>query len=93
MRNWSVEEEDSLRGCEWERDWEDVRRVCAHVGGVPCELVRPVSPPPLPRFSLRRSRKLADWTDTLLTAASRSIFLRSTGSTCLSRRSITGSAA
>ena len=43
MRNWSIEEEDTLRGCEWERDWEDVRRICAHVGGVPCELVRPRS--------------------------------------------------
>ncbi|CED84668.1 related to trna methyltransferase [Phaffia rhodozyma] len=32
MRNWSQESSDRLRGCEWEKDWEDVQRVCRHVG-------------------------------------------------------------
>lgn len=44
MRNWSpqlAEDAQSPAGvdasvpsdCAWEKDWEDVRRVCAHVGG------------------------------------------------------------
>ncbi|TNY20244.1 tRNA methyl transferase-domain-containing protein [Rhodotorula diobovata] len=42
MRNWDTldEEKRGSGGCEWERDWEDVRRVCReHLGGVKPELV------------------------------------------------------
>ncbi|KAH8925763.1 5-methylaminomethyl-2-thiouridylate-methyltransferase [Atractiella rhizophila] len=38
MRNWDVRDDDSARGCEWEREWNDVQRVCAKIG-IPCELV------------------------------------------------------
>ncbi|TIB73451.1 5-methylaminomethyl-2-thiouridylate-methyltransferase [Wallemia mellicola] len=37
MRNWDTKDELSLstvggvKGCEWERDWEDVKRVCHHL--------------------------------------------------------------
>ena len=40
MRNWDTQDESgSDKGCEWEKDWEDVRRVCKQLS-VPCELVR-----------------------------------------------------
>jgi len=40
MRNWDTRDESgSDRGCEWEKDWEDVRLVCTKIG-IPCELVR-----------------------------------------------------
>lgn len=39
MRNWDTRDEHANdTGCEWEKDWEDVRRVCG-VLGVPCEMV------------------------------------------------------
>lgn len=39
MRNWDTRDESgSDRGCEWEKDWEDVQRVCRHLS-LPCELV------------------------------------------------------
>lgn len=43
MRNWSrLESEEDHHSfeddCEWEKDWEDVRRVCAQLG-VKCEMV------------------------------------------------------
>lgn len=41
MRNWDTRDESGTdKGCEWEKDWEDVRRVCESVG-LPCEMVRP----------------------------------------------------
>lgn len=44
MRNWDTRDESgSDVGCEWEKDWEDVRRVCRHIG-VPCEMVSPIAP-------------------------------------------------
>ncbi|GAA5968288.1 hypothetical protein JCM11641_003798 [Rhodosporidiobolus odoratus] len=41
MRNWETLDESSTSGgCEWERDWEDVRRVCReNLGGLEPELV------------------------------------------------------
>ena len=40
MRNWDTRDEFANdKGCEWEKDWEDVQRVCKQLG-VPCELVR-----------------------------------------------------
>jgi hypothetical protein len=40
MRNWDTRDESGTdRGCEWEKDWEDVRLVCKKIG-IPCELVR-----------------------------------------------------
>ena len=41
MRNWdTLDEQSGSGGCEWERDWADVRRVCdEHLGGVKPELV------------------------------------------------------
>lgn len=39
MRNWDTRDESGTdRGCEWERDWEDVQRVCK-VLDLPCEMV------------------------------------------------------
>ncbi|EJD02272.1 tRNA-methyltransferase [Fomitiporia mediterranea MF3/22] len=39
MRNWDTRDESgSDRGCEWEKDWEDVQLVCRQVG-LPCELI------------------------------------------------------
>ena len=26
-------------GCEWQREWEDVQRVCRHLGNLPVRLV------------------------------------------------------
>lgn len=43
MRNWDTRDENaSDTGCEWEKDWEDVQRVCK-VLDLPCEMVSPVS--------------------------------------------------
>ncbi|KAG1893283.1 tRNA-specific 2-thiouridylase [Suillus fuscotomentosus] len=39
MRNWDTRDESgSDHGCEWEKDWEDVRRVCG-VLDIPCKMV------------------------------------------------------
>ncbi|KAF8749411.1 tRNA methyl transferase [Rhizoctonia solani] len=39
MRNWDTRDETgSDVGCEWEKDWEDVKRVCQHIG-IPYELI------------------------------------------------------
>jgi tRNA U34 2-thiouridine synthase MnmA/TrmU len=39
MRNWDTRDESgSDQGCEWERDWEDVQRVCALLD-IPCQMV------------------------------------------------------
>ena len=39
MRNWDSRDElGSDTGCEWEKDWEDVQRVCRHLD-IPCEMV------------------------------------------------------
>ncbi|KAG8708257.1 hypothetical protein FRC11_006616, partial [Ceratobasidium sp. 423] len=38
MRNWDTRDESgSDVGCEWEKDWEDVKRVCQHID-IPCQL-------------------------------------------------------
>lgn len=47
MRNWSTMDEQGAMqagsggamGCEWQREWDDVQRVCRHLGGIPVELV------------------------------------------------------
>lgn len=47
MRNWStMDERGTLQagsggamGCEWQREWEDVQRVCRHLGNLPVRLV------------------------------------------------------
>ncbi|KAI0062349.1 tRNA methyltransferase [Artomyces pyxidatus] len=39
MRNWDTRDESGTdKGCEWERDWEDVQRVCKKLD-IPCEMV------------------------------------------------------
>lgn len=39
MRNWDTRDESgSDVGCEWEKDWEDVQRVCRQIG-LPCSMV------------------------------------------------------
>ena len=39
MRNWDTRDESGTEvGCEWEKDWEDVQRVCRLLD-LPCELV------------------------------------------------------
>jgi tRNA U34 2-thiouridine synthase MnmA/TrmU len=39
MRNWDTRDEHATDvGCEWEKDWEDVQRVC-QVLGVQCKMV------------------------------------------------------
>jgi tRNA-5-taurinomethyluridine 2-sulfurtransferase len=39
MRNWDTRDESGTdRGCEWEKDWEDVQRVCK-ILDIPCEMV------------------------------------------------------
>ncbi|KAF8912210.1 tRNA-specific 2-thiouridylase [Gymnopilus junonius] len=39
MRNWDTRDESGTdKGCEWEKDWEDVQLVCRKLG-LPCELV------------------------------------------------------
>jgi tRNA U34 2-thiouridine synthase MnmA/TrmU len=40
MRNWDTRDESgSDVGCEWEKDWEDVQRVCRKLD-IPCRMVR-----------------------------------------------------
>ncbi|KAF9077707.1 tRNA-specific 2-thiouridylase [Rhodocollybia butyracea] len=39
MRNWDTRDESgSDKGCEWEKDWEDVQRVCKSLG-IPCSMI------------------------------------------------------
>ena len=39
MRNWDTRDEyASDKGCEWEKDWQDVQLVCRKLD-IPCELV------------------------------------------------------
>jgi tRNA U34 2-thiouridine synthase MnmA/TrmU len=39
MRNWDTRDESgSDTGCEWEKDWEDVQRVCKTLD-LPCRMV------------------------------------------------------
>ncbi|KAF8150428.1 tRNA-specific 2-thiouridylase [Pholiota molesta] len=39
MRNWDTRDEFANdKGCEWEKDWEDVQRVCKQLD-LPCELI------------------------------------------------------
>ena len=39
MRNWDTRDEyASDKGCEWEKDWQDVQVVCRKLG-IPCKLV------------------------------------------------------
>lgn len=47
MRNWSTLDErgtmqpgsGGAMGCEWQREWDDVQRVCRHLGNIPVRLV------------------------------------------------------
>lgn len=39
MRNWSMLDERGQDGCAWQKEWEDVQRVCRHLGGIPVDLV------------------------------------------------------
>jgi len=44
MRNWDTRDEKASDvGCEWEKDWEDVQRVCRMLD-IPCEMVRGLHP-------------------------------------------------
>ncbi|KAF8651508.1 hypothetical protein AX16_004720 [Volvariella volvacea WC 439] len=39
MRNWDTRDESATdKGCEWEKDWEDVRRVCKALD-IPCQMI------------------------------------------------------
>ncbi|TFK36419.1 tRNA-specific 2-thiouridylase [Crucibulum laeve] len=39
MRNWDTRDESGTdKGCEWEKDWEDVQRVCKKLD-IPCKLI------------------------------------------------------
>lgn len=39
MRNWDTRDESGTdRGCEWEKDWDDVQKVC-NLLDIPCKLV------------------------------------------------------
>ncbi|PFH48490.1 hypothetical protein AMATHDRAFT_149781 [Amanita thiersii Skay4041] len=39
MRNWDTRDESGTdKGCEWEKDWEDVQRVCRMLD-IPCQMV------------------------------------------------------
>ena len=39
MRNWDNRDESGTDvGCEWEKDWEDVQRVCRKLD-IPCQMV------------------------------------------------------
>ena len=44
MRNWDTRDEygTSDKGCEWEKDWEDVQRVC-NVLDIPVTMVRRIT--------------------------------------------------
>lgn len=38
MRNWDTRDESGTDvGCEWEKDWEDVQRVCRKLD-IPCQM-------------------------------------------------------
>lgn len=47
MRNWSTADERAMMhggsggamGCEWQKEWHDVEKVCRHLGGLPLELL------------------------------------------------------
>jgi tRNA U34 2-thiouridine synthase MnmA/TrmU len=40
MRNWDTRDETATDdGCEWKRDWKDVKEVCQGLN-IPCEMVR-----------------------------------------------------
>ena len=40
MRNWDTRDESGTeKGCEWEKDWEDVRLVSKQLD-IPCRMVR-----------------------------------------------------
>jgi hypothetical protein len=78
MRNWDTRDESGTdRGCEWEKDWEDVQVVCKKIG-IPCELVRFVD---LTKVSLKSKPFV------------RSTFLKITGTESLNRLCISGSVA
>ena len=50
MRNWDTRDESGTdKGCEWERDWQDVQLVCKKLD-LPCELVCVVILCPTLRF-------------------------------------------
>ncbi len=52
MRNWDTRDERASDvGCEWEKDWEDVQRVCRQLG-IPCEMVCPAFTYSIPAFYL-----------------------------------------
>jgi tRNA-specific 2-thiouridylase len=59
MRNWDTRDESGTdKGCEWEKDWEDVQRVCK-ILDIPCEMVCMYSMSPLlylmqPKIDLSR---------------------------------------
>ncbi|THH20893.1 hypothetical protein EW146_g548 [Bondarzewia mesenterica] len=39
MRNWDTRDESGTdKGCEWEKDWEDVQRVCRKLD-IPCQMI------------------------------------------------------
>ncbi|KAJ3865541.1 tRNA-specific 2-thiouridylase [Lentinula novae-zelandiae] len=39
MRNWDTRDESGTdKGCEWEKDWDDVQRVCKSLG-IPCTMI------------------------------------------------------
>ncbi|KAL0575896.1 hypothetical protein V5O48_006069 [Marasmius crinis-equi] len=39
MRNWDTRDESGTdHGCQWERDWQDVERVCRSLG-IPCKMI------------------------------------------------------
>ncbi|KAH0590963.1 tRNA-specific 2-thiouridylase mnmA [Termitomyces sp. J132] len=39
MRNWDTRDESGTdKGCEWEKDWEDVQRVCTLLD-IPCQMI------------------------------------------------------
>jgi tRNA U34 2-thiouridine synthase MnmA/TrmU len=43
MRNWDTRDESGTdQGCEWEKDWEDVQRVCKTLD-LPCQMVSHLS--------------------------------------------------
>ena len=40
MRNWDTRDESGTdKGCEWEKDWQDVQQVCRTLD-IPCRMVR-----------------------------------------------------
>ncbi|KAL7414846.1 tRNA-methyltransferase [Mrakia frigida] len=38
MRNWTSASSDSIQGCEWEADWQDVQIICKQLD-VPCRMI------------------------------------------------------